>query len=100
MVPVVAKFPLTLDLKLKVGENCIFGINCDSKFCSPNFKVCAEKAESIIKPAQIKDSMARNFVTLGGVCAAPYAEAYSCLTAANGEPLEEWDQTKCGCHEE
>lgn len=88
---------MTLDLKLKVGENCIFGINCASKFCSPTLKVCTKDAVTNPLPKEIKDSAARKLSTIGGACKEPFAEPQSCLTADNGEPLEEWDPSKCGC---
>lgn len=91
---------MTLDLKLKVGENCIFGINCASKFCSPSLKVCTKDAITPPKLTEIKDSTARKYSTMGGMCKTPFDAPYSCITADNGEPLEEWDATKCGCEEQ
>lgn len=88
---------------LPTGSLCVYGYQCASKFCCPRLKVCLVDAKTGISTSDIKvkDPEKRkdivSAITSGGTCKDYKTNFESCVQDQDGQPLDTWDQSVCGC---
>lgn len=89
---------------LPIGGLCVFGYQCESKFCCPRLKVCLTDAKGSISTSDIKvrEDERKDIVSMinsGGACRDHRSNLEACVQDQNGQPLVTWDQSQCGCTE-
>mmetsp|Transcript_60288 Transcript_60288/g.108557 ORF Transcript_60288/g.108557 Transcript_60288/m.108557 type:complete len:393 (+) Transcript_60288:59-1237(+) len=90
---------------LPVGGLCVYGYQCESKFCCPRMKVCLASSSGSVRTSDIKVSADMKDVVLGivfgdGTCKDPWSSSSKCMQTNSGQPLSGWDQGACQCSEE
>jgi len=84
---------------LASGGLCVYGFQCASKFCCPHLKVCLECPSCSVKTTDINvaaDVRSEVISTVfGGTCSG--GQSSKCAQTSEGQPLQSWDQSVCGC---
>lgn len=96
----------TPKVKLGMGSLCVYGFQCESSFCCPRLRVCLPDSMTPVGSDDVanmvKDGEGDKMwdIVSGGACADPWSNQNMCMQTEDGQPLDEWDQSKCGCKEE